>query len=57
MEVNEIPIVSEHSIVEFIKTILSMDDQPGKTFKLKILRAGKVQETILRFADEYGCGI
>ncbi len=52
LEVNDIPIVSEGSIVELIKSILSMDEKERSSFKLKILRAGKVREVLLKFHDE-----
>ena len=52
LEVNDIPIVSEGSIIELIKSISSMDEKERNFFKLKILRAGKVREVILKFPDE-----
>ena len=51
LEVNDIPVVSESSIVALIKSISSMDEKEKNSFKLKILRAGKVQEVILKFPD------
>lgn len=52
LEVNDIPIVSEASIIELIKSISSTNEKERDFFKLKILRAGKVQEVILKFPDE-----
>ena len=52
LEVNDIPIVSEGSIIELIKLISSMNEKERSSFKLKILRAGKVQEVMLKFPDE-----
>ena len=52
LEVNDIPIVSEGSIITLIKSILSMDEAERNSFKLKILRAGKIQEVMLKFPGE-----
>ncbi|SMD32065.1 serine protease Do [Reichenbachiella faecimaris] len=52
LEVNDIPIVSENSIIELIKSVSLMDEKERNSFKLKILRAGKVQEVILKFLNE-----
>lgn len=52
LEVNDIPIVSESSIIELIKSISSIDEQERDSFKLKILRAGKIREVTLKFPDD-----
>jgi S1-C subfamily serine protease len=52
LEVNDIPIVSEDSIVVLIKSILLLETEERNAFKLKILRAGKEQEISLRFPDK-----
>lgn len=52
LEVNDIPIVSENSIVELFKSIFIMDKEERNSFKLKILRSGKVHEVMLKFPDE-----
>ena len=52
LEVNDIPIVSGGSIITLIKSILSMDEAERNSFKLKILRAGKIQEVMLKFPGE-----
>ncbi|MEM9831124.1 MAG: trypsin-like peptidase domain-containing protein [Bacteroidota bacterium] len=52
LEVNDIPIVSEGNIIELIKSISSMDEEERNSFKLKILRSGKLQEVTLKFPDE-----
>lgn len=51
LEVNDIAIVSEASIIELIKSISSIDGKERDSFKLKILREGKVQEVVLKFPD------
>jgi len=51
LAVNDIPIVSEENIIAFFKSIYLMEKEARNSFKLKILRAGKVQEVILRFVD------
>ena len=50
LEVNGVPIVSDKSVVELIRSTFSKDDKK-KDFKLKILRAGKILEVVLRFPD------
>lgn len=52
LEVNDMPITSEESIIALIKSILAMDEKDRSSFKLKILRAGKVRQVMLRFPDE-----
>ncbi len=52
LEVNEISIISEDSVVELIRSIFFMEDDERKVFNLKILRAGKILEVALRFPDE-----
>ncbi|MEQ8471512.1 MAG: trypsin-like peptidase domain-containing protein [Marinoscillum sp.] len=51
LEVNDIPIVSEENIIAFFKSILVIDEEALNSFKLRILRGGKVKEVILRFPD------
>lgn len=50
LEVNDIPIVSEQNIISFFKSISLMSEEERRAFKLKILRAGKVREIMLRFS-------
>lgn len=52
LEVNDIPIISEENIITFFKSIYMMSEEERSSFKLKILRAGKVQEVMLRFPDK-----
>ncbi|MEO9871786.1 trypsin-like peptidase domain-containing protein [Ekhidna sp.] len=52
LEVNDIPIVSEENIIAFFKSIFLMSEEERNTFKLKTLRAGKMQEVMLRFPTE-----
>lgn len=52
LEVNDIPIVSESSVIQLIEFISTMNEKERSSFKLKILREGKVQEITLKFADE-----
>ena len=52
MEVNNIPIVSEDSVIALIRSIFLMKEDERKAFNLKILRAGKVLEVVLRFPDD-----
>ncbi|UII31452.1 trypsin-like peptidase domain-containing protein [Fulvivirga ulvae] len=51
LEVNDIPIISEENIITFFKSTYLMEKEERNSFKLKILRAGKVQEVILQFAE------
>lgn len=51
LAVNDIPIVSEDNIIAFFKSILVKDEEALNSFKLKILRGGKVMEVILRFPE------
>ena len=52
LEVNNISIISEDSIIELIRSIFFMKDNERKVFHLKILRAGKISEVVLRFPDD-----
>ena len=52
LEVNNISIVSEDSVIELIRSIFFMKDDERKVFNLKILRAGKILEVVLRFPDD-----
>jgi serine protease Do len=52
LEVNDIPIVSEENIIAFFKSIFMMNDEERNSFKLKILRAGKMQDVMLNFVDK-----
>ena len=52
LEVNNISIISEDSIIELIRSIFFMKDDERKVFHLKILRAGKISEVVLRFPDD-----
>ncbi|MEQ6120006.1 trypsin-like peptidase domain-containing protein [Reichenbachiella sp. MALMAid0571] len=51
LAVNDIPIVSEENIIAFFKSIYLMEKEERSSFKLKILRGGKVKEVIMRFPD------
>ncbi len=51
LEVNDIPIVSEENIIAFFKSIYLMEKEERNSFKLKILRGGKVKEVMLSFPD------
>jgi len=51
LEVNDIPIVSEESIIRLMKSIYRTDGEQRDSFKLKILRSGQIKEVILKFSD------
>ncbi len=52
LAVNDIPIVSEENIIALFKSIFLMSEEERSSFKLKVLRAGKVREVLLKFLDE-----
>ena len=52
LEVNDLRIVWEDSTIELFRSIFFMGEEAKNSFKLKILRVGKVQEVMLRFPNE-----
>ena len=52
MAVNDVPLISEDSIIDLIQALALLDPKDRNSFRLKILRGGKVREVTLQFPEE-----